>query len=182
MTTNYYLSLKYFDWLCDIVGSRDRYEDLLTELHRIPFFFTINLDSNRADDGINLRYRFGADQGIDHETIMETLDVGECSVFEMMVALAIKCEEFIMDDPDLGNRTSIWFWNMIKSLGLTDMYDENFDDYRVRDVIHTFLSRRYSYKGHGGLFTVDSPPTDLRTVEIWSQMMWYLKSIMRKGC
>ena len=39
----------------------------------------------------------------------------------MMIALAIRCEEHIMDDPDAGDRTGQWFWSMLVSLGLGSM-------------------------------------------------------------
>ena len=39
-----------------------------------------------------------------------------CSVLEMMVALAICCEETYMDNPNIGNRTGQWFWNMVKNI------------------------------------------------------------------
>lgn len=53
-------------------------------------------------------------------------------MLEMMIALAIRCEETIMDDPRYGNRTKQWFWNMMKSLGLSYMNDDCFD----RDKFH----------------------------------------------
>lgn len=50
--------------------------------------------------------------------IASYLDNRPCSVLEMIIALAIRLEEHIMDDPDIGNRTGQWFWDMIVSLGL----------------------------------------------------------------
>lgn len=62
------LNNAYFDWMyqlvCDDEYSRGlSYRKLLYLLHDTDFTFTIALDSNRYDDGIDLRYRFGNEQG-----------------------------------------------------------------------------------------------------------------------
>ena len=97
----------------------------------------------------------------------------------MLIALAIRCEEHIMDDPDIGNRTGQWFGGMIDNLGLGSMYDENFDRDYVDEKIGIFLNRDYERNGKGGLFTVKHCKYDLRTVEIWYQMCWYLDYILQ---
>ena len=118
----------YFEWMVDLV-CRNRfakeisYRKLLTLLHTIEFRYSIKRDENRAREGINLRYRYSFVNGYDD--LSEFID-GPCSVLEMMIALAIKCEE-IMNDPAYGDRTGQWFWGMITSLGLGGMYDKNFD-------------------------------------------------------
>ena len=83
-----------------------------------------------------------------------------------------------MDNTDFGNRTGQWFWGMIKNLGLNAMRDSNFDRNYVDDVIARLLNREYEPDGKGGLFTVKHCNHDLRTVEIWCQLSWYLDSIM----
>jgi hypothetical protein len=95
----------------------------------------------------------------------------------MMVALASECEE-TMDDPNVGDRTGQWFWGMIVNLGLGSMADYNFDYDYVDGVIQRFLNREYEPNGRGGLFTIRNCTEDLRTVEIWSQLCWYLGTIM----
>ena len=96
----------------------------------------------------------------------------------MMVALAFKVEEQFMDDDDYGNRTGQWFWNMIASLGLGTMNDNDFDEGYVRRVIYRFLDREYESNGKGGLFTIENCRCDLRDMEIWSQFMWYLDDFL----
>ena len=83
-----------------------------------------------------------------------------------------------MDDTLFGNRTGQWFWGMIRNLGLSPMNDSNFDAEFVDDVIARFLNREYEPDGKGGLFTIKNCDHDLRTVEIWRQLSWYLGSIM----
>lgn len=169
----------YFEWLCDRVARNKlnkgtSFSRLLLYLHKTDFRWIIPKDENRAEDGYDLRYRFAYDfAGI--EKADEYLE-GPCSVLEMMVALAVRCEEDIMDDAHKGDRTSEWFWIMVKSLGLGSMMDHKFDDEYVEEVIETFLDREYSPDGRGGLFTIKDCEEDLRDVEIWMQLCWYLDS------
>jgi hypothetical protein len=95
----------------------------------------------------------------------------------MMVALAIRCEETIMDDALLGDRTGQWFWGMIHNLDLNCMTDNRFDRDYVDDCVARLLNREYDPDGRGGLFTVRNCPHDMRDVEIWCQLSWYLGSI-----
>lgn len=168
------LKEKYFNWLCDLVAEkRASYRKLFRTLHQTEFYAVIPMDENRADDGINLRYRFGHDVGVSDNDISNYLSNSPCSLLEMMVALAVRCEGF-MDNPDLGDRTKHWFWVMIHSLGLEEMTDDRFDDLFVQSVLFRLLSRSYKANGRGGLFTLKNPPEDMRKVEIWYQLNWYL--------
>lgn len=172
----------YFEWLFNLVcnnrfSKEISYRKLLINLHYTEFTYLIPRDKNRAEDGINLRHRFILMNGYEdwYDSVMEYLD-GPCSVLEMMIALAIKCEE-IMDDPKVGDRTGQWFWGMIVNLGLGAMTDDLFDEENVDDKIRTFLNRDYEPDGTGGLFTNRYCGADLRGVEIWYQMCWYLDTI-----
>jgi hypothetical protein len=166
----------YFKWLRDIVCANRfhkdiSYDKLLTHLHSVDFRWTRALDADRADWGLNMRYRFGQYRKCEH---VKDYITGPCSVFEMMVALAVRCEEDLMDDPDYGDRTAQWFWNMIVSLGLGSMIDSNFDAEYVDTTIQKFLNREYGRDGKGGLFTLRHATFDARKVDIWYQLCWYL--------
>lgn len=174
MRTDVLINNEYFDWMYNLVDGR-QYSSLLMELHNIEFRYIIPHDENRADDGISLRYRFALQSGF--EDYIEHLD-GPCSVLEMMIALAIRCEEDIMDDPRYGDRTRQWFWKMVVSLGLGSMTNDRFDRDYVRDRIDIFLNREYEPNGKGGLFTIKNCEYDLRDVEIWYQLSWYLDGIV----
>ena len=174
---------EYFEWLCKMIDSRRfskhvSYRKLLMHLHDIEFRYSIPKDQNRAEDGIDLRYRFALVIGYEDRTevITDILD-GPCSVLEMMVALVIRCEEGIMDDPSIGDRTSQWFWGMIANLGLGGMTDARFDRDVVDSAIGRFLDRDYEPDGKGGLFTVRSCEYDMRDIEIWWQLCYFLDSI-----
>lgn len=163
---------EYFRWLCDLVGGVKcsktiSYKNLLWYLYNTEFIFSISRDANRASDGIQLRYRFDERESIQ----------GPCNVLEMMVALALRCEETIMDNTAYGNRTAQWFWTMVNSLGLSHMTDSRYDEPYVAEVIDIFLNREYEPNGKGGLVTIRNCDRDLRDVEIWIQMLWYLNTI-----
>lgn len=168
----------YFDWMYEIVCG-DRYSDsvsfrkLLGYLHNTEFVWSIPMDENRACDGMDLRYRFARRRSGVEEMYLK----GPCSVLEMMVALSIRCEVEIMDNPLMGDRTQQWFWGMIANLGLGSMTDNRFDEEYVQRVLDQFLNREYEPNGRGGLFTVRNCDRDLRTVEIWYQLNWYLNTI-----
>lgn len=169
------LKEEYFEWLYNKVYDIDNkmvtYFNLFLYLHDTEFTYIIPNDVNRAIDGADLRYRF-ADE-INDEYAAELLD-GPCSVLEMIIALAIRCEEQMMDDPLYGDRTKQWFWQMIKNLGLYSMCDDTYDEEYVAEVVYDFLNRRYTYNGKGGLFYIPDAKEDLRDIEIWHQLCAYL--------
>lgn len=177
--TNEEIRHEYFEWMFHIVcdgryGKENSYRELLAYLHEIEFTWIIPKDSNRAEDGKSLRWRFAYST---HTNVYDALD-GPCSVLEMILALAIRCEESLLDDPSYGDRTGQWFWKMIANLGLGSMTDQRFDQDYVDDAISRFLNREYEADGRGGLFTVRNCGCDLRDVEIWNHAMWFIDSIM----
>lgn len=179
------LKQRYFDWMCSLVRNKKRtgersYFRLLSQLDSILFYYELPMDANRESDGLNLRYRFGYEEGIRDNAVAYYIDDRACSVLEMMIALALRCEEDDMGDPGIGNRTSEWFWDMIESLGLSEMYDRHYDSRFVDISVNRFLERTYDRNGRGGLFTVRNCPRDMRDTEIWYQMMYYLNEVIKK--
>ena len=167
---------EYFEWLYNLACRVNRpgaisFRKLLMYLHNTEFTYSIPMDENRALNGIELRWYFCRDE-LRYEPALDYL-TGPCSVLEMMIALSFKCEEF-MDDPDIGDRFAQWFWHMIVSLGLGGMDDQSFKKSKVRESVTRFLDRDYDPNGKGGLFTIEHCNRDLRDVEIWHQMCWYL--------
>ena len=171
----------YFEWLYNIVdsgrfSSEYSYRKLLKYLHSIEFICRMRNDGDRANDGVRLRHRF-ASTNDDCTYIIESVN-RPCSVLEMMISLSVRCEESIMSDPEYGDRTGQWFWRMIVNLGLGSMSDKLFDEPYVKKVIVDFLKRDYEPDGRGGLFTVKNKHVDLRSIDIWTQMMWYLDTMI----
>ena len=174
------ISNEYFEWMYHLVCSDNRgrkrisYRRLLSYLHSVTYIPRLEMDDNRRIDGLDLRYRFGYENGYPDTYIRRYLNDQNCSVLEMMIALACKVEEEITDNYIYGDRTSQWFWSMVISLGLNSMEDSKFDSHYCDQVIDNFLSQNYKPNGDGGLFTLEHPSRDLRDVDIWCQFMWYL--------
>ena len=134
--TRYGIENEYFDWMYDMVCERrfygdNSYWDLLNRLHNTPFRYILSMDENRASNGIELRWRFAVRCGF--SDVPDELR-GPCSVLEMLIALAMDCEDW-MDDASYGDRTSQWFWGMITNLGLGAMTDDRFDPLRLTGAV-----------------------------------------------
>lgn len=175
----------YFNWMYQMVvderyGENDHlitYRKLFSQLDSIEFEYSIPMDANREADGVNLRYRFGYEMDFEQAMIASYLDDRPSSVLEMILALALRCEESIMHDQAIGDRKGQWFWNMVNNLGLGHMNDRNHDPEEVEQVIFRWLDRAYDPDGKGSLFYVPGIDRDMRTIEIWQQMFLYLKTL-----
>ena len=171
----------YFKWMTDMMTKETlakniSYQKLFCHLHNTEFTYDkIPEDENRAEDGIYLRYRFILDSNYSKDDL-DYLD-GPCSILEMMVALALRCEENIMTDTRYGDRTSQWFWSMVTSLGLGNLNDNTYAKTTVSQVLETFIDRKYEPNGRGGLFLVKGHKRDFRNIEIWNQLYAYLNTI-----
>lgn len=182
------LKREYFIYICNLVGIEEPNRDttywfLAKRLNSIEFYWTVPNDDNRATDGKNLRMRwldiFENENGrsVDSDTAGEVVS-GPCTVLEMMIGLAIRCETDIMMDDDEGDRTKQWFWEMIRNLGLEDCSDDHISQ-KMGDTINysiqIALEREYDRYGHGGFWPLKWTKKDQRKVEIWYQMCAYLE-------
>lgn len=167
----------YFEWLYKNacrgkINSNISYKKIFSLMHSIDFDFYIPTDVNRANDGHDLRLRFGNRYGYDN--IMDIIDM-PCTLLEMMLALAMRCEDTIMSNQLYGDRTTQWFWNMMKNLGLSYMIDERYNQQEATKKIYDFMEHRYQPDGKGGLFFIRDCKYDLRNEDIWTQLCWYLE-------
>lgn len=177
----------YFKWMCSIAFPvehvRSHYYNALNLLNSIDFTYLIDLDENRLIDGLDLRYHFSYGTKIPYNYVQEQLMDKNCSVLEMIMALAIRCEDSIMSNNNYGDRTSEWFWLMFSNLGLYKYTDDTWtlESYnKVESIIYTFLNRQYDEYGNGNLFKFNEPPSfDIRTIEIWDQMCLYMGKIVK---
>ena len=172
---------EYFEWLYGFIDNnrfhkKISYRKVIRYLFDTPFRWTIPKDENRASDGIGLRRRYAIELGFDDDYFKDYLD-NPCSVLEVIIALALRIEETIMDDPTVGNRTSQWIWIMLGGLGLESMTDDRFNEDEVYDIIERFLDRDFEPDGKGSLFWIPNCRFDLRDTEIWIQMLWYRDTI-----
>lgn len=171
---------QYYDWLYKIVCGEWEprnlsFHRLLMHLYNRNFTPACEMDSCRATDGVALRYRFATENDIPYAKIDEVFQGVQCSMLEMMVALATRIEEHIMEDRSAGNRVGQWFWSMIVSLGMAAMDDSRFNENRADFIIDRFMCRGYQPNGAGGLFTLNHPTEDIRQLDIWYQLMAYLQ-------
>jgi hypothetical protein len=170
----------YFRWLADKVrpvGEREGFKTywrLFHYLHLIEFTWCdwIPGDENRAADGQYMRYRYFDETGNPWPDRDEP-----CSVFEMLVALARRINDDLVElDP---RSWSPWFWEMMKNLRLDLFDDRHWNERQVFRVLDRFLRRTYKRNGAGGLFPVQDP-RDQRRIEIWYQMNQYLNEMAEK--
>ena len=171
------LKQEYFQWLCHFIDVRD-YGKLLRFLFSVDFNYTLPIDGNRYEDGIDLRYRFADEKNYHHRYISGWIDDVPCSMLEMMIALCLRIEEHITGDPDVGDQTTRWFKAMLKSSGLDEMDNSHFDQTAASDIVRDINERRYARNGDGGLFRLRHNRRDLRHVEIWYQAMWYIDEVL----
>lgn len=176
MTKSTNLKEKYLLYLqnmvCDNEYSGQNYQKLFRQLYETEFYAVIDMDENRIVDAIEFRAEYeqsktGCRGAIDDEI----------SVLEVMVALAVRCEDHIMCNFEYGNRTPKWFWYMIQSMGLLDYDDFNYIPEEIDDILRKMLERDYDFDGFGGLFYIENSIHDLRKADIWYQMNWWLSTI-----
>lgn len=157
---------RYFEWLTEKVEHNNLVKNhyyLLDTMFSTNYIWSVPNDDNRSMDGEKLRERYGWDGHF-----------SGCSVLEMLIALAERCEHEIMGEPGDTDRTYKWFWEMVDNLGLIYFDDDHFDSDQVDYILNDWLYRRYRKDGNGGLFPLKHPGKDQRKVETWFQMCAYL--------
>lgn len=178
------IEYEYREWLIDlaveICSDHGSYRELFEYLYSREFYSDVGNDDNRIADGIDLRFRFTeSSHRYNYRDVYNYLYDAPCNVLEMMVALACRCEDHIMGDADIGDRTGVWLFTMLKSLHLSDEVDGYFNEDNAKIAIDRLLSHSYKRNGDGGLFTLKSRTReDMRKTEIWYQMCWYLDEFM----
>lgn len=165
----------YFSWICkkiyNPINGQSEYSKLLKKLFDTEFVYE-PFDYDRARDGIALRGYYQDETGKDPEIL------GECNLLEMMVALVERYENSVMYDPQMGDRTGQWFWNMIVSLGLSGMTDENYDEKYASSCIERLESHRYDSDGKGGLFTIKNTPIPVNEMPIYVQINYFMNQVL----
>lgn len=162
------------EWLQEI-RQENRYFNLVRQLHSIEFKYIINADYNRYCDGIDFRLVFAENSSdYTYRDIYLYLQDSPCSVLEMMMGLAYRCENEIMVDSDVGEEPNKWFYAMIENMGLDEFNDNEYDPDDVLDIVNKMMYREYAPDGSGGLFRIKNSSVDIRKAEIWYQMCWYL--------
>lgn len=169
----------YFNWLINLTygwcSQYGNYSEALSYLYSRQFYYVVYNDNNRSADGIDLRFKF-VEQNDEYTYRDVYLYLMQpCTVLEMMAGLAIRCEDHIMGDPSEDDHTDIWFWEMMESTHLSLMPDGHFDERTADKIVTDLLDRKYKKNGDGGLFRINDKTKDMRMVEIWCQLSWFLK-------
>lgn len=165
----------YYRHLLDKIHFRQYgpYERVLNYLFHREFYWVVPMDRNRYENGLALREDFAMQVGYPMFFWRGYLP-DYCTVLEMMVALAQDCEDRLMGDPELGDRTHIWFWIMMNKVGLDELVDHKFDENRADRIVTRILDRTFSPDGRGGLFGQLCHEGDMRQIEWWYQLNYYL--------
>lgn len=176
----------YFVWLAESVClDKDpyfgqAYWELASLLYDTPFFSDQPMDQNREADGIRLRETWmdlmmseADERGQSYDIAPESLD-GPCTVLELLVGLATRLEDDVMQNDAYGNRTPVWFWAMVLNLDLARFDDRFFNAMKISGVLYDWMSRRYEPNGRGGLFPLENCLEDQRNVELWLQARAWL--------
>lgn len=170
----------YVDYIYNQVVQSDQgisWHKLFDRLNAIPFWPSHFLDDNRVADAAWAKKRAFEETFEGTELELPT----ECSVLEMIFALACRMESAVMYNRQLGDRSGLWFWGMIVNLGLGHMTDEHYDDNFVVERVNAFLARSYDKNGQGGLFSVKNKKYDMREYDIWRQANLYMLEFIEEN-
>lgn len=174
----------YYMWLRQLVAYRPLrdfpYNKLLGWLYSREFIYEYDMDSNRAADGIALRYKYcdavakTEEERVQlYSTIDSTFGRNPCTILEMMIGLAHRHDKRYSEKLDIKGL----FWFMIESLRLSSERDDSINYRYVEKRITDFLEHRYSRDGYGGLFYVPSTKQNMRELDIWYQAMAYYNTL-----
>lgn len=100
---------EYLEWLSESVGCK---KNIAAILHSVDYYYSIPMDGNRYEDGIELRYKFGESNGYSHAECSD-LDDRPCSVLEMMVAFSLRLSSSVFDNDDSDRAAHFIFENML---------------------------------------------------------------------
>jgi len=153
----------------------NNYSFLMGLLNDISYVYNIEMDKNRAEDGIQLRYEYDYEYGEIDLPVSEVLCDTPCSVLEMLVALSLRCyDEFLSGFDEKTASPNRVFRDMIANLGLIEQTNSAFSFDICSKKVHIFLYREYEKDGFGNIFRVNPSDLDCRKTEIWWQMMRYV--------
>jgi hypothetical protein len=159
-------------YLQDSEGLPDGYGLLIEQMFRKEYYYFVDYDENRAEDGIYLRARYLDTEGGSQGVVPE----GPCSFLEFLIGVSIRLEEMLFDGEQIPIHE--YFWELASRLRLTEYNDDAYgysDTQFVVDAIMTsFMDRCYSATGEGGLFPLHPPCEIQNRVEVWYQLNAYL--------
>lgn len=173
----------YFLWLCGLMDiSLEQYSELFYILYDTDFLWVTPTDSDRADDGLEMRRKY-YEQDREEDWIM-FIDDG-CSVLEALVGIACRMN-FLIESEETGDMSRVWFWDMIRNLGLakfnnmvlinSDGSSNDDQSQAVIDILNRWMMRQFEPDGTGSIFPLSNPKSDQRYETINMQMNLYAQA------
>lgn len=158
----------YIHWvLKDKLGLNDKevrkYSKLMSVLAEVEFVWRHPMDENRAIDGLELRSDFEYETG-EYLDKSSGLTAG-CTFFEMLAALAIRCEDQLMRNLSEGDRTSKWFFEFLTNL---ELMDDRLRDDDIKDIAEGFMD------GDIDMFPLKHKGIVQKNEQIWKQLSAYI--------
>lgn len=154
----------YFYALVDRVNGYG-YEDMLRVLYSYPFEIIVETDANLLPNVFALRDEYG------YKPKPYEKDMANC--FEIFISLASKFD-WLLSDLKNPDRTEEWFWMMMKNTGLIFYDNEHFNRDDIESICDVFVHRKYKTNGYGGPFPLRQPRKNVRRVDLWYQINWYV--------
>lgn len=169
--------IEYTFWLLsNLMSDEDHntYYFLGLVLNGIEFYYTMPEDENRALDGISLRKSYSNNT---EDDIFGIMSCG-CTALELLVALSMHMNNITYYP---GDNESAWFWIMLENLDIK-ISDKDWPKQDSLDIIKSNLSRwfdrKFTKKGKGSPFPMKKCQEDLRHVNMWDHMQWYIGEIL----
>lgn len=174
----------YFEWLTEFAYNKDTftvsYSKLFKKLFETEYRYQ-SIDKNRALDGIYLRYRYSDTEYLNDAAVDKEFDTFPCSVLECLIGLSLRCEEDIMGNDNLGDRTGMWFWEMLNNIGLASYTDNNYNEEAVDICLNRFMNREYGPNEEYCAFRIDIDNLEeLRNMALWYQMQQHIIDILER--
>lgn len=154
----------YYKFLLSLIGDCPDCE-LLRYLFEVDYIWTIHLDENRAQDGIDLRCLYANLNKL-------TIDIFQdkpCSMLEMLIAFANRIENDFMGSAE-GNNAPRWFYQMLVSLGIAEDM-KRFDKSRVDHALIKFFNHQIA------LFDIPG----IEKLQLWDQLNSWLNNLTNIG-
>lgn len=188
----------YFNYLLAIITDQNHdalneYEKLCTLLHNTPYVVMNPMDENRVRDVDALRDKWLDNARVKDEHLRmeyaKDINNDSVSMLEMLIALAIRVNDYILADPTKPELPANLFWNFIDNLveygsfgtkyhtAAEILKDDTWCDFAsdtMAACLNRVNTRTYHSDGTGGLFPLRNPKINQRKEELWTCCVAYI--------
>ena len=172
------LNKHYLCWLMNQLqiagGGPGGYLHLCEVLQNCAFLSLVQMDENRREEAIDLRYEASGDI----QDIVEGPFSYTCSVLELLVVM-VRRMNYEMLDSQYESGIGRWTGEIFANAGFDAFTNARFeaDENAVneaKELISDIVYRRYGFDGEGGFFPLKNPKHDQRYCELLTQMNDYI--------